>query len=138
MRRGANEIKMDSLRSVQIMKALIADAQKHTNDSTNVQIDQPDEDNSNINVSKEIENVPDEDVKKNSNQNNNQSPVSVAPIHVPEKPTFLKNQTSAKKNALTSHSSSVEKPNPAPLKTKIIKPPVFKSRYKNQKKNQRQ
>ncbi len=46
VRRGANEIKMDSLRSVQIMKALIADAQQHTNDSTNIQLDQPAEDNS--------------------------------------------------------------------------------------------
>ena len=51
VRRGANEIKMDSLRSVQIMKALIADAQKHTNDSTNIQLDQPADDNSNINSS---------------------------------------------------------------------------------------
>ena len=98
MRRGANEIKMDSLRSVQIMKAMIADAQKHTNDSTNIQLDQPADDNTNINSSSEIDNVPDEDVKINTN-NNNKNRVPVAPIHVPEKPVS-NNQHLAKKNAL--------------------------------------
>lgn len=117
VRRGAGEIKMDSLRSVQIMKALIEDAQKHTNDSTNIQLDQPSDDN-NINSSREIENAPDENVKVNAAINKKN--VSVTPIHVPEKPTSG-NQASAKKNALTSHSSSVEKPNPAPLKSKIVK-----------------
>lgn len=119
VRRGANEIKMDSLRSVQIMKALIEDAQKHTNDSTNIQLDQPSDDD-NINSSREIENVPDEDVKINTSINNKER-VSVTPIHVPEKSTSG-NQTSAKTNAaLTSHSSSVEKPNPTPLKSMIVK-----------------
>jgi len=118
VRRGANEIKMDSLRSIQIMKALIEEAQKHTNDSTNIQLDQPADDD-NINTSREIESAPDENMKINTS-NNNKERVAVAPIHVPEKPTSG-SKSATKKNALTIHSSSVEKPNPAPLKSKIAK-----------------
>jgi cell division protein FtsQ len=121
IRRGANEIKMDSLRSVQIMKALIADAQKNTDDSTNVQLDQPADDNNEINTSREIENVPDEDSKsKLSDDNKDHVPVTPVPVH--EKPTS-NNQTSTRKNAGITHSSSVEKPNPGPLKPKIINQP---------------
>lgn len=43
--RDAKEIKMDSLLSVQIMKNIIADAQKHTSDSGNVQLIEPEDDN---------------------------------------------------------------------------------------------
>jgi len=128
VRRGAGEIKMDSLRSVQIMKTIIADAQKHTNDSTNIQLEQPPDDNSNINTSKEIEKTPDEDVKGNIN-NDNKKRVPVAPIHVPENP-FFENYPPVKKDALTIHPSSVEKPNPTPVKSKIIKPPVLKPAQK--------
>jgi len=123
---------MDSLRSVEIMKALIADAQKHTDDSTNIQLDQPVDDNSNINSSREIGNAPVEDVKINTSSNN-KNRVPVAPIHVFEKPTS-DNQSSTKKSALTSHSSSVEKPNPTPLKSKIVKQPTnSKDAGKNKK-----
>jgi cell division protein FtsQ len=123
VRRGAVEIKMDSLRSVQIMKAIIADAQKHINDTTNIQLEQP-EDNSNINTSSEIENIPDEDVKGNINATN-KNRVSVAPIHVPEKP-FFENYPAVKRNVATNHPSSVGKSNPAPVKNQVIKPPVSK------------
>ncbi len=121
VRKGASEIKMDSLRSIQIMKALIADAQQHTNDSTNIQLDQPTDDNSDINSSREIDNAPDEDVKINTS-NKNKDRVSVAPIHVPDKP-ISNNQHLTKTNALTTNSSSVEKPNSNPVKSKIIKQP---------------
>jgi cell division protein FtsQ len=124
VRRGAGEIKMDSLRSVQIMKAIIAEAQKHTNDSTNVQLEQPEDNNNNINTSTEIENIPDEDVKGNSNAIF-KNRVSVAPIHVPEKPVFEKHP--ALKNGRTNH-PSVERPGPGPVKNQVqaIKQPVSK------------
>jgi hypothetical protein len=113
------------------MKALIEDAQKHTNDSTNIQLD-PLSDDNNINSSREVESAPDEDVKVNATSNNKELG-SVSPIHVPEKPTSG-NRTSIKKNALTSHSSSVEKPNPAPLNPKIVKASNnVKSAEKNKK-----
>jgi len=123
VRRGANEIKMDSLRSIQIMKALIAEAQQHTNDSTNIQLDQPVDDNSDINSSREIDNAPDEDVKINAS--NNKDRVPVAPIHVPGKP-ITNNQHVIKANTLATNSSSVEKPNPNPVKFKIVKQPPDK------------
>lgn len=128
VRRGANEIKMDSLRSVQVMKTIIAEAQKHTNDSTNIQLEQPADDNNNINTSREIEKTPVEDLKGNINDNN-KNRVPVTPIHVPEKPVF-KNHPSVKKNVQAIHSPSVEKTNPNPVKAKIIKPPVQKIKEK--------
>jgi cell division protein FtsQ len=124
LRRGAGEIKTDSLRSVQIMKAIIADAQKHTNDSTNIQLVQPEDNNNNINTSPVIENIPDEDVKGNRNTDN-KNRISVAPIHVPEKPVF-ENQPAQKKIVLTSHPPSIEKSNPSPLNREVVKPPVPK------------
>ncbi|MDQ2863118.1 MAG: FtsQ-type POTRA domain-containing protein, partial [Bacteroidota bacterium] len=50
VKRGSHEIKMDSLRSVEIMKSMIADAQKRSNDSANIQLKQSDDDD-NINTS---------------------------------------------------------------------------------------
>lgn len=120
VRRGADEIKTDSLRSVQIMKAIIADAQKHTNDSTNIQLVQPEDNNSSIDASPVIENIPDEDVKGNKNTDS-RNRISVAPIHVPEKPVF-ENQPAQKKIVLTSHPPSIEKSNPAPKR--VGKTPV--------------
>jgi len=125
IRRGAEEIKTDSLRAVQIMKAIIADAQKHTNDSTNIQLVQPEDNNSNINSSPVIENIPDEDVKGNKNTDDNHR-ISAAPIHVPEKPVF-ENQPAQKKTVLTSHPPSIEKSNPSLLKREVVKPPVPKA-----------
>ena len=123
VQRGAEEIKMDSLRSVQIMKAIIADAQKRTNDSTNIQLEQAEDNNSNINISTEIENIPNEDVDGNLHADNKKQ-VSVAPIHVPEKPA-MENHPPVKKNVLASHPSSVEKSSPVPVKNQV-RPPVSK------------
>ena len=121
VRRGAEEIKMDSLKAVQIMKDLIVNAQKNVNDSTNVQLEQPD-DNTNINTSSEKEIVPDENNIKNID--GKKVSVSVTPIHVPEKP-IVENHPLIPKKSSTPHTSSVEKPGPAPLK-KIIKPVITK------------
>ena len=124
IRRGAGDIKTDSLRTIQIMKSIIAEAQKHTNDSTNIQLEQQDDNNSNINTSPVIENIPDEDVQGNKNAEN-QNRISVAPIHVPEKPA-LENHPAAKQNTLPSHPGSTEKPNPIPSKTAVSKQPASK------------
>ena len=46
VKRGAGDIKLDSLRTIQIMKQLVANAQKHANDSVNnIQLVQPKDDN---------------------------------------------------------------------------------------------
>jgi cell division protein FtsQ len=127
VRRGANEIKMDSLRSIQIMKDLIADAQKHTNDSTTIQLQQPDEDNSSINSSDEPEKKATKATKKDKNIIKDFAPVGS--IHLPLK-TTTNNPVSTKSKPLTDHSSSIGKPGPAPLKTKVNKPPDLKSEEK--------
>ncbi len=49
VRRGEAEIKMDSLKTVQIMKNIIENAQNKTDDSTNIQLIQPAEDNNVVN-----------------------------------------------------------------------------------------
>jgi cell division protein FtsQ len=129
VRRGADEIKMDSIRSIQIMKTMIAEAQRQTNDSTHIQLEQTDDDN-NINVSREIYNAPDEDLKTDKNNNNR---VPVIPIHTPEKPV-IENLAPLKNIDRQIHPTSSEKPNPVPSKTKIIKPPVAKEDIKAREK----
>lgn len=120
IKRGAEEIKTDSLRSVQIMKAIISEAQKHAaNDFTNIQLEQPEDNNNSVNSSKEIEIIPDEDVKNNTNDKSKTSG-SLTPIHVPEKP--ISDQQIPKRNRLISKPSSSEKPNADPAKKQVIKP----------------
>ena len=125
VRRGADEIKMDSIRSIQIMKTMIAEAQRQTNDSTHVQLEQPEDDN-NINVSKERDNAPDEDLKESKNHN---SLVPVIPIHTPEKPE-IENQTPLKNIDRQIYPTSSERPNLVPSKTEVIKPPFSKKDIK--------
>ena len=108
VRRGSNEIKMDSLRSVEIMKSIIADAQKRTNDTANIQLKQSDDDD-NINTSKEIENAPDEDVKLNTND------VHDSRMHATEN-SAVEMKIPAKKSVLNSSSSSVKTPKSAAIK----------------------
>lgn len=120
-RRGANEIKMDSMRSVEIMKTLIANAEKQTNDSSSIQLDQPADNSDNINIPGEDEKIQNKNVPINT-KDENYKPVSVTPVHVPEKPKSG-NQNSKKGNNPVNHSSSFEKPHPAPLKTFESKPP---------------
>ncbi len=112
VRRGADEIKMDSLRSIQIMKTMIAEAQIQTNDSTHVQLEQPDDD-ININVSREIDIAPDEDSKTDKNNKNHEKPIS-------------ENHTPVKNIDRQNHPTSSEKPNPVPSKTKVNKQAVSK------------
>lgn len=62
VKRGAQDIILDSLRAKQIMQAIVANAQKQANDSiNNIQLVQPQEDN-NIPVASQIENVPEEKI----------------------------------------------------------------------------
>ena len=114
-RRGTQEIKADSERSVEIMKSLIANAQKQSDEENNIQLSQQPQDNSSVNISKELGNTPDE----------NKLRISVTPpIHVPEK---TKSSTiDSRDPAGSRHSSSHEKPNPFPKneagRNKVIRP----------------
>ena len=123
--RNAQEIKMDSLRAIQIMKNIIADAQKRTNDSTNIQLTQPEDDNSNINNSPIIENVPNENAVENKINVEKSKVGSVTPIHVPEKP-FLKNPEPVNAKPLVSRPSSNGKSSSTQVKKPVVKKPEVK------------
>lgn len=127
VRKDAGEVKADSLKSVQIMKQMIEDAQKQSNDSTKVQLDQGTDDGNDINASHEEESAPREDVEKAGPNKG-----SVTPIHVPEKPTSG-HESSVNPKSQSANSSSDEKPNPAPAKTKDVK----QVNTKNEKENKR-
>lgn len=127
VRKDAGEVKADSLKSVQIMKQMIEEAQKQSNDSTKVQLDQGTDDGNDINASHEEESAPREDVEKAGPNKG-----SVTPIHVPEKPTSG-HESSVNPKSQSANSSSDEKPNPAPAKTKDVK----QVNTKNEKENKR-
>lgn len=65
-RRDAGEIRADSLRSVQIMKDIIAAAKKSIDDSTKIQLPQRDDGNDKINISPSRNNVGSDDLKINT------------------------------------------------------------------------
>ena len=60
VKRDAQEIKSDSLRAIQIMKNIIADAEKKSVNDSTIQLEQNDNQKININESRVIDDVPDE------------------------------------------------------------------------------
>lgn len=60
VKRDAAEIRSDSLRTIQIMKSIIAEAQKNIEDSTKIQLSQPDDNNSKVNSTPALKVVTDE------------------------------------------------------------------------------
>lgn len=113
-------IKADSLRAVQIMKSIIAEAQKQTNDSTHIQLIEPDDGRANINHSPVIENLPE---AQNKIPENNIEVGTVTPIHDPGKPVLKNNPpfrtTSAKPTLVTKKKVMVKK---AVKKSELKKP----------------
>ncbi len=83
VKRGAEDIIQDSLRTKQIMQMLVANAQKAANDSiNNIQLEQPKDEN-NIPVAAQIDNLPNE-------QTTAVKPIDATPNIIPpstEKPT---------------------------------------------------
>ncbi len=122
VRRGEQEIKMDSLRAVGIMKTIIANAQKHTNDSTNIQLVQPADDNSRINEPPVIDNVPAEEVNTRRKVENKVN----GSIITENKTPATEQNTGSINNAPAEKPLSFKKPDPAPLKKQIIKPAISK------------
>jgi cell division protein FtsQ len=127
--RDAAEIKSDSLRSVQIMKNIIEEAKKNSNDSTKIQLPQPsDNNNDKINNSPVSNIVPDETINENiipvkKTAETKISPVT--PIHDHEK-SFLKRQTPVRSKSVIRHSSSNEKPHPTHAKKTEVKKQIVK------------
>ena len=118
IKRGAQEIKMDSLRSVQIMKTIIASAQKHVEDSTNVQLVQPADDNSRIDTTPQIDDLPSEEVETNKKANNN----IIKSTSTENTQTETTEPKAGNLSHVSAKPSSFKKPGPAPLKTNIMKP----------------
>lgn len=120
VKRDAKEVKADSVRAVQIMKDIIAEAKRKMNDSTNVQLDQ---DNNPIDIrsSREIDNIPDENtgvsVEKPSNVVAPPAPV-VKPAA--KKPTVVAKPTST----VTKPKITIPAKKPAAKKPEVKKAPV--------------
>ena len=131
--RNAAEIKSDSLRSIQIMKSLIEEAKKNSNDSTKIQLPAATDDNERVNNSPVLENVPDETINdQSSDVNNSEKKINtVIPVHVDEKPSLKKSNTSENKT-VAKRSTSNEKPPPKEEK-KTVRKPVIKKAVETQK-----
>ena len=121
--RNAAEIKSDSLRSVLIMKTLIAEAKRNSNDSTKIQLPAPENNNDNDNINNSpVLNVPTQATDENKIQvKPSEIKVSaVAPIQDHEKP-FIKKHLSTESKSVIRHPSSNERPHPTPSKKEVEK-----------------
>jgi cell division protein FtsQ len=129
--RDKSEIKSDSLRSVQIMKGIIEEAKKNTNDSTKIQLPQPAEvNNDKISSSPVLEYVPNEtEVEgKIQEKKSSETNITVAPPHDPVK-SEKKEVPSAKKTVNT-HPSSDERPSPTHTNDPLVKKEAGKKEEK--------
>jgi cell division protein FtsQ len=125
--RNAAEIKSDSLRAIQIMKNLIDEAKKNSNDSTKIQLTPVSDNNERVNNSPVLENVPNEtmSIEKPETKASGTNVSPAIPVHDHEKP-FFKKTNPAEKKAATSRPSSNEKPQPREEKNKPVNKPAFK------------
>ncbi|HEV2832150.1 MAG TPA: hypothetical protein VGW31_09245 [Hanamia sp.] len=121
-------IKADSLRAIQIMKNIIAEAQKQTNDSTHIQLTEQDDNKINVNQSPIIENVPDENEVPNVPENK----IEAAPVlksNPPLKTTSTKPAVVTKKKVVVKKAAikkkELKKPDPKneQQKPKAVMPP---------------
>jgi cell division protein FtsQ len=131
VKRDAKEIKMDSLKAIQMMKLLVANAQKQANDSiNNIQLVQPKDDNSVPFAQPQddktfgAESLP--DLSDTAAKN-----VSVAPSPATSKSSLPVNTSSGAKTILTAQppgnkSHSNEKPNPIFIKRAQANPTIKK------------
>lgn len=118
--RDAAEIKSDSLKTVEVMKTIVAEAEKNSNDSTKIQLPEPSDDNSRIiNSPLPENNNPKSETENKINPTENKLG-TVAPIHDHEKP-ILKKKSATGNQAAKKHSSSDEKRNPIPAEKAEVK-----------------
>ena len=108
VKRDAAEIRSDSLRSVQIMKNIIEEAQRNTDDSTKVQLSQPDDSNDKINaapVSKDISNEIIEQPESVKTTSVESKAAPIKPVGNGRRPD-LKKQVSNEKRPVSSSSNN--------------------------------
>lgn len=133
--RDAAEIKSDSLRTIQIMKSIIAEAQKNANDSTQIQLPAPaDNNNDKINNSPVLNIVPTEENENATSKNtiSESKAASVTPIHDHEK-LLIKKQLSGERKSVIRRPSSNEKPNPTQAKKATVKKSIVGKEAKTKK-----
>jgi len=118
--RDAAEIKSDSLKTVEIMKSIIAEAEKNSNDSTKIQLPEPQDNNNKIIESTVVNNPALEKDNENKINPTEKKLGTVAPVHDHEKP-ILKKQSATGKQVVTNRSSSNEKPHPTPVKKEEVR-----------------
>ncbi len=118
--RDAAGIKSDSLKTVEIMKSIIAEAEKNSNDSTKIQLPEPPDNNNKVIESPVLNNPAPEENTENKINPTEKKLGTVAPIHDHEKP-ILKKQSVTGNQVVTKHSSSNEKPHPTPVKKEEVK-----------------
>ena len=118
--RDAEEIKSDSLKAIEIMKTIIAEAEKNSNDSTKIQLPEPSDNNNKIIESPVLDNTNRKKDLENKINPTEKKLGTVAPIHDHEKP-ILKKQSVTGNQVVTNHSSSNEKPNPTSSKKEQVK-----------------
>ncbi|MEO9003560.1 MAG: hypothetical protein ABI288_02435 [Ginsengibacter sp.] len=138
VKRDAAEIRSDSLRTIQIMKNIIEEAQKNIGDSTKIQLSQPDDNNDKINSTHELKDVTDEkpagtkmpEIKGDEIKTGDTKVITVSPVNESndkkqalkvDKPLVSQPTANKKSNdAVSSKSKVVEKS--APDKKKIKEP----------------
>jgi cell division protein FtsQ len=116
--RDAAEIKSDSLQTIEIMKRIISEAEKNSNDTTKVQLIQPEENNERVNQSPVLDDAPSEAVEQNeadaeAKKTTVNKPVEAKPVIKEPK----RNENIQKKKTVTAN----EKSRVSPAAKKIIK-----------------
>ena len=116
--RDAAEIKSDSLKTIEIMQKIISEAEKNSNDSTKIQLVQPEEGNERINQSPVLDEVPSEKIE----QKDAETKEKMTPVKQPEEARpALKGQKRTESIHKKKTVATVEKRRVSPAAKTIIK-----------------
>ena len=125
-RKGADDVSADSLRTIQIMKIIAANAEKQADDSVQAVIQ--DNDHSNVSDSSIIQ----QSVERNDEEGNSENPEKIIPSGIPTlKPIIEKPKPAEQNNGTKKPSVVLPKPNSTdkskPIKTVVQKPVITKT-----------
>ena len=116
--RDAAEIKSDSLKTIEIMQKIISEAEKNSNDSTKIQLIQPEERNERVNQSPVLDEVPAEKIE----QKDAETKEKITPVKKPEEARPSVKEQKTKESILKKKTAAtVEKPHVSPAAKTIIK-----------------
>jgi cell division protein FtsQ len=116
--RDAAEIKSDSLKTIEIMQKIISEAEKNSNDSTKIQLIQPEERNERVNQSPVLDEVPAEKIE----QKDEETKEKITPVKKPEEARpSVKEQKRTESIQKKKPAATVEKRRVSPAAKTIIK-----------------